>query len=289
MEDELRREYDLKSLEVRRLGAARKSFGGQLNLDFTDTIRKNKITGFFLQLIQPIRYLNQRHGSIEFHTWKRDVEEKLGQLPRDSERYLQEFKNIDFDKNYESALNEAQVLLQSCRDNLINSKPAIMKQQNSSVSSPTNEIFIVHGHDEEMKQTVARTLEALKLQPIILHEQSNQGATIIEKFEKNANVQFAIILLSPDDMAYKKTESSEKAKPRARQNVIFEFGYFIGKLSRAQVFVLKQDDKKDKLELPTDILGITYTPYDSGDSWKLKLVQALKATGYSVDANNLPT
>ncbi|MBC6419234.1 MAG: nucleotide-binding protein [Prochloron sp. SP5CPC1] len=164
-----------------------------------------------------------------------------------------------------------------------------MKQQNSSVSSPTNEIFIVHGHDEEMKQTVARTLEALKLQPIILHEQSNQGATIIEKFEKNANVQFAIILLSPDDMAYKKTESSEKAKPRARQNVIFEFGYFIGKLSRAQVFVLKQDDKKDKLELPTDILGITYTPYDSGDSWKLKLVQALKATGYSVDANNLPT
>jgi len=288
MEDELRREYDLKSLQVRRVGAARKSFGRESDWPYTDTIRRNNIIAFFLKLIQPIANLQcQRPGSIEFHEWKRDVEEKLEQLP--DKRYLQEFKNIDFNNNYESGLNEAQVLLQSCRDNLINSKPATMEQQNSSVSPPTNEIFIVHGHDEEMKQTVARTLEALKLKPIILHEQLNQGATIIEKFEKNANVQFAIILLSPDDIGHLKTEGSEKAKPRARQNVIFEFGYFIGKLSRAQVFVLKQDDKKDKLELPTDILGITYTPYDSGDSWKLKLVQALKATGYSVDANNLPT
>ncbi len=164
-----------------------------------------------------------------------------------------------------------------------------MEQPNSSVSSPTNEIFIVHGHDKEMKQAVARTLERLKLKPIILHEQPNQGATIIEKFEKNTNVQFAIILLSPDDIGYLKTEGSEKAQPRARQNVILELGYFIGKLSRAQVFVLKRDDKKDKLELPTDINGITYTPYDSGDSWKLKLVQALKATNYSVDANDLLT
>lgn len=265
----------------------------RLGLDpdyFRRLININNIKAFFQELIRPIASLkHQRPGSIEFHRWKRNVEEQLGQPQIDSERYLQEFSNIDFDKNYESALNEAQVLFQSYRDNLINSKPATMKQQNSSVSPRTNDIFIVHGHDEEMKQAVARTLERLKLKPIILHEQLNQGATIIEKFEKNANVQFAIILLSPDDIGYLKTEGSEKAQPRARQNVILELGYFIGKLSRAKVFVLKRDNEKDELELPTDINGITYTSYDSGDSWKSKLFQELKATGYNVDANDLFT
>src|SRR5574341_240364 len=105
--------------------------------------------------------------------------------------------------------------------------------------SSTN-IFVVHGHDEEMKQAVARTLSKLGLNPIILHEQPNMGKTIIEKFEKNADVQFAIVLLSPDDMAYSVNSTAQDAQPRARQNVILELGYFVGKLSREKVFTLKQ-------------------------------------------------
>ena len=55
----------------------------------------------------------------------------------------------------------------------------------SSSKSNKKDIFIVHGHNEELKEKVARTIEKLKLRPVILHEQSNEGKTIIEKFEKH--------------------------------------------------------------------------------------------------------
>ena len=151
-------------------------------------------------------------------------------------------------------------------------------------SAQTNNVFVVHGHDEEMKQAVARTLSRLGLQPIILHEQPNQGKTLIEKFERSADVQFAVILLSPDDMGYVKTASSESAQARPRQNVILELGYFVGKLTRERVFALKREGD---LELPNDIAGLVYTPYDAAGHWRFELVRELKAAGYTVDANSL--
>ena len=90
-----------------------------------------------------------------------------------------------------------------------------------------------------MKEAVARTLEKLGLEPIILHEQENLGKTIIEKFEScSENVSFAIVLLSPDDLGYKKDKPPESAMFRARQNVILELGYFMGKLGRKNVVAL---------------------------------------------------
>ena len=68
----------------------------------------------------------------------------------------------------------------------------------------SNKVFIVHGHDEAMKQSVARTIEKMGLTPIILHEQPSVGRTVIEKFTENSDVNFAIVLLSPDDIAYPK-------------------------------------------------------------------------------------
>jgi predicted nucleotide-binding protein len=156
------------------------------------------------------------------------------------------------------------------------------KKSNSTESALTADIFVVHGHDEEMKQATARTLAKLSLKPIILHEQPNQGRTIIEKFEKNANVQFVIVLLSPDDMAYSSSTSAESASPRARQNVVLELGYFVGRLGRDRVFALKREGK---LELPSDFSGIVYTPYDANGKWQFELVKELKAVGYNVDAN----
>ena len=148
----------------------------------------------------------------------------------------------------------------------------------------TSKIFIVHGHDEEMKQSVAHTLEKLGLTPIILHEQPTAGKTIIEKFERDADVGFAVILLSPDDMGYKKTDGANKAKPRARENVILELGYFVGKLGRDKVMALKRGDD---FEVPSDLSGVVYTPFDSHDGWKSKLVKELKAAGYAVSADDL--
>ncbi len=149
----------------------------------------------------------------------------------------------------------------------------------------SDKIFIVHGHDEEMKQTVARTVEKLDLKPIILHEQANGGKTIIEKFEAHSNdVSFAIVLLSPDDQGCKVKSFPDKAKFRARQNVILELGYFIGKLGRDRVFVLHKNSSD--FEMPSDIMGVLYTPYIEG--WNLKLVKELRDCGYyKADANKI--
>jgi hypothetical protein len=151
----------------------------------------------------------------------------------------------------------------------------------------TNKVFIVHGHDDLMKQVVARILSRLELEPIILHEQANEGKTIIEKFEKYAEAGFAVVLLSGDDMAYPSSVDRKKAKPRprARQNVIMELGFFMGSLGRGNVFPLYKPSPD--FELPSDYQGIIYTIYDEAGAWQNKLVLELKTAKYHVDANKL--
>lgn len=145
-----------------------------------------------------------------------------------------------------------------------------------------NKVFVVHGHNKAIKERVARTLEKLGLKPIILHEQKDGGKTIIEKFESNcSDVNFAVILLSSDDKG--KANSEKKYKGRARQNVIFEMGYFIGKLSRSHVFLLLEEG----VERPSDLDGIIYTPMDDDNHWEINLVRELKGCGYQVSADCL--
>ena len=150
---------------------------------------------------------------------------------------------------------------------------------------PLNRVFVVHGHDDGMKQAVARTLERIGLDPIILHEKPSQGRTIIEKFTDYSDVSFAVVLLSPDDVGYPRDQTAEVAKLRARQNVVFELGFFIGKLGRKCVLVLYQEEPD--FEMPSDYSGVLYTAYDTSGRWKFDLVKELKASGYDVDANRL--
>ena len=162
--------------------------------------------------------------------------------------------------------------------------------EKSKVEASADKVFIVHGHGELVKVTVARTLEQLGLKPIILHEQEDYGNTIIEKFESNAtDIGFAIVLLTADDMGISRkdieksnTENRDpKASKRARQNVVFEMGYFMGKLDRAHVFLVLEDG----VEKPGDLDGIVYTPIDSEGMWKIKLAKRLKAVGYKVNTD----
>ncbi|MCH5242943.1 MAG: nucleotide-binding protein [Muribaculaceae bacterium] len=146
----------------------------------------------------------------------------------------------------------------------------------------SKDIFIVHGHNEETKTKVARVLEKLKLHPVILHEQPNGGRTIIEKLEgESSDSGFAVVLLTADDKG--NVKSSGEMNPRARQNVIFEMGYFIGKLGRNRVMALVEDG----VETPGDISGVVYTPFDKAEGWKMQLFKELKAANYPIDANNL--
>lgn len=145
---------------------------------------------------------------------------------------------------------------------------------------PTNRVFVVHGHDEAALQGLARFLEKLGLEAIILKEQPDQGRTIIEKFEETADdIGFAVVLLTPDDLgASVKAETSDA---RARQNVIFELGYFAAKLGRGRVCLLR----KGHVEIPSDLYGVIYTDMDPANGWKAKLVGELKAAKLDFDAN----
>jgi len=149
------------------------------------------------------------------------------------------------------------------------------------VSSENNKVFIVHGHDSETKLDVARTIERLGLEAVILHEQANCGQTIIEKLESNSDVGFAIILLTADDEGKGKGEI--EFNDRARQNVIAELGYFVGKLGRNRVCPLYEHG----VEMPSDFTGVVYVPLDDAGSWKIWLFKELKSAGYDVDANKI--
>jgi CheY-like chemotaxis protein len=124
--------------------------------------------------------------------------------------------------------------------------------------------FIVHGHDNEAKYELKNYLQnTLDLgEPIILHEQPSLGRTIIEKFEEESqNIDLVFVLLTPDDKG-SDVSSTNDEKRRARQNVIFEMGYFFGKLQRRQgkIILLYKGD----IELPSDISGIVYIDISKG-------------------------
>jgi predicted nucleotide-binding protein len=145
----------------------------------------------------------------------------------------------------------------------------------------TGRVFVVHGHNEAIKQEVARTLERLGFAPVILHEQPDGGRTIIEKLEEHAgDVDFAVVLMTADDVG---GSDSASLRPRARQNVVLELGMFVGKLGRRGVRVLFETG----VEMPSDYLGVLYIPLDAGGAWRFKLAGEMSSTGLNVDANRL--
>ena len=153
--------------------------------------------------------------------------------------------------------------------------------QSQETNPSTKEIFLVHGHDEGTMHEVARFLEKIGLTPIILHEQADKGRTIIEKFEDHSrSIGFAVVLMTPDDVGGPKGHVFDQ-KPRARQNVIFELAFFVGKLGRDRVCALR----KGEVELPTDYLGVLYKPMDNAGVWKGKLARELLEAGISVDSS----
>ncbi|QBR21042.1 TIR domain-containing protein [Bacillus licheniformis] len=231
----------------------------------------------------------------------KDGEMIIKNIVEDSDEYIKSLKNVNFyvfyapadpgveQREWENGKARMKNLFNSIKKEiqLFGDKEPIDNSDEEQVIEKTNNIFIVHGHDESMKSEVARTIESLGLHPIILHEQPNDGLTIIEKFEKHSlNCHFAIVLLSPDDEGYPKSDQKAK-KFRARQNVILELGYFVGVLGRENVLSLVKYDPTGDLEIPNDFAGVVYTEFDKGGGWKLKIAQQLKKNGYSINANDL--
>jgi len=154
-------------------------------------------------------------------------------------------------------------------------------RKGSPVRPSTSQVFIVHGRDNGTKHEVARFVEQLGLEPIILHERPNGGRTLISKFqEESAAIEFAVVLMTPDDVG---GLVNGPQSPRARQNVIFELGFFIGKLGAKKVCALVSGE----MEKPSDFDAVVYVPFGPTTTWKVELARELRNAGIKFDAEKV--
>lgn len=234
--------------------------------------------------IRYIPHLKSMHPNHEkFLKWRLDTQFTLKNIYSENSDYYRKFENIDFDvgdyfislrgkqkARFSKILDVARILLKSYVDE-INTFWRFESDNKDVIPNYDNKnVFIIHGHDDDMKNSVLKFIRSLGLNPIILHEKPNLGNTIIEKFEKHANVTYAIAIFSPDDIGRKREGIiKEKLKKRARQNVVFEFGYFIGALSRERVCCLYSKG----VELPSDYSGVLYISYDKKGIWKQDIIK----------------
>ena len=241
-----------------------------------------------------------QHDSQDFNKWRRDTRIAITNTFVDKPEHIKDFDRISFFSFSYSELTEGEDQraylrgLESAESFLMSMVEEIEEYWEDENQTPTTfvipqygqidskKVFVVHGRDNEAKERVARFLEQLELTPVILAEQSNQGRTIIEKFERHAQATFAVVLLTPDDVGALESDENNLG-PRARQNVIFELGFFIGRLGRERVCALT----KGEVEIPSDYTGVVYISLDSADGWKIKLGHELKSAGLDVNAERL--
>ncbi|MEZ9190002.1 MULTISPECIES: TIR domain-containing protein [Vibrio] len=256
---------------------------------------KERLTGEVLDAYQT---RGRSYGRDRFNAWRRKFAQFLDEvMPGESSTLNVKLTHYAFSTRYGES--DAQRFWREDGDNMISYIDSLVLDiQNdeydpqeielepsveiSSSEKPKNKVFIVHGHDGGAKERTARFIEKLGFEAIILHEQASKGMTIIEKIDKYSNeVGFGIVLYTPDDMGNVKTEAEAgELKHRARQNVVFEHGFLIGKLGRKNVAPLVEG----AIELPNDISGVVYI---SDNDWQADIAKEMKSAGYDIDFNKL--
>jgi predicted nucleotide-binding protein len=222
------------------------------------------------------------HGTVKYNRYARAAELDHGPLIAGRQASIQEVR-----KYLEDGKQQAIVLL---RQAIRGIEEEVRDQGTVEVLAPVapqaerdpSKVFLVHGHDGEVRDAVARFIsERLGLEPVILHERPNKGRTIITKFrEEAADIGFAVVLMTADDLG--KASAATDLQPRARQNVVFELGFFIGALGPENVAAIV----KGTIERPSDFDGVVYISFDQED-WRTKLGQELQAAGYKIDWNEV--
>ncbi|WP_282150393.1 nucleotide-binding protein [Vibrio diabolicus] len=280
---------DLQSSQLQTFARPLKKLAGLLQhpdlATYNDMLTENIDLDAFLDASEKTR---KSFGSAEL-VWPDRLEEQLGvtylliqKLAADPD-YATDFGHTFFYSGNKIIAGihalTGQLIIPFVRDykNYVEHKGSVSPILNLPMSK---KVFIVHGHDEGARETVARFLERTGFEAVILHEQANRGRTVIEKVIANSDVGFAVILLTPDDEGCVKGGSLE---PRARQNVLLELGYFIGHLGRDKVCALKKGD----VEIPSDFAGVVWEVMDSNGGWKQALSRELEAAGHTVDWNQV--
>lgn len=236
--------------------------------------------------------------NMAFFEWKSSAEDLIAQIAgkdsSDYKNFLNEVKD-----EYKSNVDRGIGILKSLRDRLQsgfldltsikNSPSPEIDNVKTTETSPAAEVkgtkvFVVHGHNEEALFKIESFLKKLQLDPVILKEKPSEGLTIIEKFFQFSNqAGFAVVLLTPDDRGGSESDSYEKQRPRARQNVILELGFFLGKLGRKHVCVLRQEN----VEVPSDYHGVVFVQFDKPGAWQIALAKEMQRAGLDVDLNLL--
>ena len=267
---------------------------------------KSQAKGRIYKTLHEIPWLKQvTQDSQEFLKWRRNAQMAILNTFGKDNGHIEEFNRITYrsgvayvgapEKNrclaqevFLQGLNEAEALLQSMVEEIeeywVDESVALSVPESVVPNQPLDSklVFVVHGRDEAATQTVARFLESLDLEPVILQEQPNASRTIIEKFEDYSQVGFAVVLCMPDDIGALATEP-DQLRSRPRQNVVLEWGFFLGKIGRERVCALL----KGNVEIPSDYSGVVYIEMDDSQGWQLKLVKELSSAGFPVDANKL--
>lgn len=143
-------------------------------------------------------------------------------------------------------------------------------------------VFVVHGHDTNVRNEVELFVRSIGYEPIILCKRADMGDTIIQKIEREAkDVCYAIVIYTSCDLGKDKNEAD--LKPRARQNVVFEHGFMCAHLGRKHVCALLENG----VEQPGDLKGVIYKPLDEAGAWKYQIADEMKAVGLDVDKNKI--
>ena len=223
-------------------------------------------------------------SSPEFTAWRISVQRLLNKVFGSDSLEAEEFSKTSFTLHLFTTNTPDYAWVEACREGLQSSRAVLQTYLDDMDELPVmqsgcpvdmGKVFVVHGHDGELRESVARLLEKQGLSAVILMEQSNSGQTIIEKFEQNSDAGAAICLFTADDLAQ---GDSEVRTTRARQNVVFETGFFIGKLGRNRVIVLADGD----VEMPSDLNGVLYI---STHNWQLDVLRELANMGFEIDLN----
>src|SRR5262245_1287010 len=196
-------------------------------------------------------------------------------------RYAEAERQQDFTEGIPRTVTMLESLVDTVRERTTARRAVGAIVESPGPDASANRVFIVHGRSEGPREAVARFVMKLGFEPIILQEQASEGRTIIEKFEHHSGVGFAVVLLTGDDRGGPADADPDSYEPRARQNVILELGYFVGKLGRRRVAVLYEAG----VEIPSDFHGVVYIPLDAREGWRLLLANEMKAAGFDVDLN----
>jgi len=251
--------------------------------------------------IEQLKQLDQRgYSSPEFKKWRRDTELAIEHIFGKETRHIIDFRGVNYSprsysmddpesyfvRAFQAGLADGNALLESMIgeiDEYWGSEESAQQDIKQQSFAPSSKVFLVHGRNEKFCEGVARFLEKIDLQPIILHEQPNKGRTIIEKFIDYADVGFAVVLLTADDRGGLISDPCDKYSSRARQNVLLELGFFLGRLGRERVCALYEEG----VEIPSDYKGVLFISLDIAGAWRLLLAKEMRAAGLPIDMNRI--